>query len=77
MKKGHSKNRHFSKGNNSRKRLINRKRCKNKVAKSANVPLAEKNFKLSCIGIAIQLADFLIDNIPRFFNWLSYLLGMD
>ena len=77
MKKGYSKNRHFSKGINSRKRLAKRKGCKHRSVENANVQLAEKNFKWSRIGTAIQLADFLIDNVPRFFNWLSYLLGMD
>jgi len=76
MKKGQSKNRHFSKGKNSQKRLSNRKGCNNKVAKSTNVKLAEKSFKWSRIGIAIQLADFLIDKVPRLCKWLVYLLGM-
>ncbi len=77
MKKGYSKNRHFSKGINSQKKLTNRKRCKKRIVENSNVQLAKKNFKLSCIGTAIQLADFLIDNVPRLIKWLIYLLGID
>ena len=76
MKKGHSKNRHFSKGINSRKKLANRKRCKHRTVKSVNAQLAEKSFKWDRIGIAIQFADFLIDKVPRLFKWLAYLFGM-
>lgn len=43
MKKGYSKNRHFSKGINSRKRLTNRKGRKKRTIENANVQLAEKN----------------------------------
>lgn len=78
MKKGNSKNRHFSKGNSlkNRKRLINRKGCMRCTVKSKNVQLAEKSLKWNRIGIAIQLADFLIDKIPLFCKWLVHLLGM-
>ena len=76
MKKGYSKNRHFTKGINSRKRLTKRKGRKHRTVENANVQLAEKNFKWSRIGTAIQLADFLIDKVPRLCKWLIYLLGM-
>lgn len=78
MKKGHSKNRHFSKGKSlkSRKRLINRKSCKHSTIKSKNVQLAEKSFMWSRIGTTIQLADFIIDKVPRLIKWLVYCLGM-
>ena len=76
MKKGYSKNRHFSKGINSRKRLTNRKGRKKRTIENTNVQLAEKKLKWSRIGIAIQLADFLIDKMPLFCKWLVHLLGM-
>lgn len=76
MKQGNSKNRHFSKGINSRKKLTNRKERKKRSVENANVQLAEKSFKWSRIGTAIQLADFLIDKMPRLCKWLVYLLGM-
>jgi len=76
MKKRNSKNRHFSKGVYSHKRLANRKESKNQTVTSAEVQLAEKKFKWSRVGIVIQLADFLIDKVPRIIKWLVYLLGM-
>ena len=73
MKKGHSKNRHFSKGKTSKK---NSKVCKYKAYTSSKEQLAEKNFKWSRIGTLIQLVDFLFDKMPRLCNWLVNLLGM-
>ena len=75
MKKGNSKNRHFSKGTNSlgyRKRLTNRKDCRSCAIKSTKAQLTEKDFKWSRLGTYIQLADFLIDKVPRLFKWLLY-----
>lgn len=78
MKKGCSKSRHFSKGINSQKNFTNRKgcKCKKRIVENANVQLAEKNFNWSRISTAIQLADFLIDKVPRLIKWLVNLLGM-
>ena len=79
MKKGYSKNRHFSKGINrlkSQKRLTNRKGSKKRTIEKTNVQLAEKSLKWSRIACVIQLADFLIDRGPRLVEWLFYLLGM-
>jgi hypothetical protein len=76
MKKGNSKNRHFSKGVNSHKKLTNRKGSKHRTVKNPEVQLAEKNFNWSRISTVFQLADFLIDKEPRLCKWLIYLLGM-
>lgn len=73
MKKGYSKNRHYSKGINSQKRLTNCKERKKRTIEKANVQLAEKSFKWSRIGTAIQLADFLIDICHDFVSgWSIY-----
>lgn len=79
MKKGNSKNRHFSKGINrlkNRKKSTCRKVSKRRSAKRTNLRLAEESFRWSRIGTAIQLADFLIDNVPWLFKCLVNLLGM-
>lgn len=76
MKKGHSKNRHFSKGINKCKRPTYCRECKRRSVKSANVQLAEKNLKWSRISTAIQFADFLTDKLPQLFKWLVYFLWM-
>ena len=77
MKKGIIKNRHFSKGiSKYRKRTAIRRVCKQREAKSANRQLAEMDFRWSRISTIIQLADFLIDKVPRLVKWLFYLLGM-
>lgn len=77
MKKGHSKNRHLSNGNNkSCKRTANRGGGKRRKLQSANEQIAEKSFKWSRIGLVIQLTDLLIDKVPRLIKWLFYLLEM-
>lgn len=77
MKKGYSKNRHFSNGNkNSCKRTANRGGSKRKTLQTANEQIAEKNFKWSRIGIVIQLINLLVDKVPRLIKWLFYLLEM-
>lgn len=77
MKKGNSKNRHCSKGNSlkSRKRLINRKGCLSTVT-SEEVQHAEKCSKWNIIATIIQLADFVIDKMPRLIEWLVCCIGM-
>lgn len=78
MKKGYSKNRHFSKGSSSksRERTANRRIDKQRKFKTANSQLAKKDFKWSRIGTIIQLTDFLIDKVPQLVKWLFNSLGM-
>lgn len=77
MKKGNSKNRHFSKGINKfkkRKESTCRKVSKRRTAKRTNLYLEEESLKWNRIGTAIQLADFLIDHVPRLVRWLFSLI---
>lgn len=77
MKKGHSKNRHFSKGTNkNRRRTFNRRSSKQRKSQSTNAQLAERSFKWNRIGTIIQIADFLIDKAPLLFRRLLDFLGM-
>ena len=77
MKKGNSKNRHFSKGiNKCRKNNSNFRGHKERKTSSSNTQHDVKIFKWRHIGTIIQLADFLIDKVPLLAKWLFSLLGM-
>jgi len=81
MKQRHSRYRHRSKCTNrqqvfkasKRNHVCNR--CNNN-ANGTDLYISQESLKWSRIGTAIQLADFLIDKVPRLCKLLIYLLGM-
>ncbi len=78
MKKGHSKNRHHSKGICSLKQRKARRSDTEKYGTSKKVEQYHIKKKLYWKHFieAIQLADFLIDKVPLLIKWMVNLLGM-
>ena len=77
MKQRHSRYRHRSKYTNRRQALKASKQnhvCnrRNNNANGTDLHISKESLKWSRICTAIQLADFLIDKVPRLCKWLIY-----
>lgn len=78
MKKGYSKNRHFSKGTYSLKQKKSKDNNRKKYRTTQNtivIFLVIKSIWTN-IDIAVHLIEFLIDKVPILFKWLLYLFGV-